>query len=37
MKSSKDCKHEIIFRESIPRNSKWYCRICFTEIKDEIE
>ena len=31
----KNCKHELIVRESIPENSKWYCRLCFEEIKKE--
>ena len=34
-KDMKTCSHEVIFRESIPRNSKWYCRWCFTEISNE--
>lgn len=27
-----ECKHELIFKESLPRDSKWFCRYCFTEI-----
>jgi len=35
MISEKDCKHEMIFRESIPRNSSWFCRMCFKEMSKE--
>jgi len=30
-----NCSHEVIFRESIPRNSLWYCRMCFKEIDNK--
>ena len=30
-----DCKHEVIFRESVPRRSSWYCRTCFKEIDNK--
>lgn len=33
MTFSTKCRHELQFRESLPRNSKWYCRYCFKEIK----
>ena len=29
----KKCLHDTIFRETIPRGSKWYCRTCFSEVK----
>jgi len=34
MTSKIECRHPSIFKETLPRGSKWYCRECFTEIED---
>jgi len=30
--TDQNCSHGIIFRESLPKNQKWYCRTCFIEV-----
>ena len=32
MPDKSECDHELLFKESLPRDSKWYCRNCFKEI-----